>query len=129
MAYTRVTKLPDRYKVVFRNAEGVRVRVMLTQAEFDRKDRDAYVLNAYAPTGRGWEDFDYWFVPYIDTFDTQSKDLEDGTVWEGTDRHGVARVMWKDIGSERQVATADEVIVTRTGDIPDVIERKPSGVR
>lgn len=124
MAYTRATKLPDRYKVVFRNMAGERTRHELTEAEFNRKDRDQFVRDTYAPTGRGWETFDYWFVPFIETFDTPSKDLEEGMVWEGVDRHGIARVKWRDIGKEVEIAKADEVVITRVGDAPEIIERK-----
>lgn len=126
MAYTRATKLQDRYKVVFRNASGTRIRAWLTQSEFERKDRDSYVLSAYAPTGRGWEAFDYWFVPFIETFDTPSGDLEDGMVWEGVDRRGTSRIMWKPAGGGFQSATSNEVTISRSGDVPDVITRKPS---
>lgn len=124
MAYTRATRLPDRYKVVFQNASGARVRAFLTQAEFERKDRDAYVQNAYAPTGRDWQTYHYWFVPYIVTFDTPSGDLEDGMVWEGTNRFGEAQIMWKAPGRGFDCAKPDEIVVTRSGDVPDVIARK-----
>lgn len=126
MAYTLATKLPDRYKVVFRNATKARIRHALSEAEYNRKDRDQYVLNAYAPTGRGWETFDYWFVPFIETFDTPSGDLEDGMVWEGVDKRGVSRIMWKPVGGGFESANSDEVTVSRSGDAPDVIARKPS---
>lgn len=124
MAYTRATKLPDRYKVVFRNAAGARIRAFLTQAEFDRKDRDQYVLNAYAPTGRDWQSYDYWFVPYIETFNTPSGDLEPGMIWEGTDRHGIDRVVWRPLDGERQVAQAGEVVVARAGQTVQDVTRK-----
>lgn len=119
MAYTRATKLADRYKVVFRNTEGDRIRHQLTQSEFDRKDRDAYVLNTYTPAGRGWETFDYWFVPFIETFDTPSKDLEEGMFWEGKNRRGDDVVVWRPEGGVRDIAPKDDVVVS-----DGVIERK-----
>lgn len=122
MAYIQATKLPDRYKVVFRDSNGARIRVQLTQAEFDRKDRDAYVLSAYAPVG--WKSFTYWFVPFIETFDTPSKELEEGMCWEGVNRDGVARVMWREQGGEFECAKPEDVIISRKGDVPDVIARK-----
>lgn len=125
MAYTRANKLPDRYKVVFRNATGERIRHELTQVEFNRKDRDQYVLNAYAPTGRGWETFDYWFVPFIETFDTPSKALEPGMYWEGANRHGESVVVWCPVDGQRNIAKSSDVVVTRTGEIPETIEKKP----
>lgn len=124
MPYVRATKLPDRYKVVFRNAAGERIRHELTQEEFNRKDRDQYVLDTYSPTGRDWRIFDYWFVPFIETFDTPSKTLEPGMYWEGADRHGENVIVWRSIDGQRAIAKSSDVVVTQNGDIPETIEKK-----
>lgn len=120
MAYQRATRLPDRYKVVFRDADGNRQRQFITRAEFERKDRDAYIKAMYSP-GPGWM---FWYVPFIETFDTPSGDLAAGQVWEGTNRHGVDVVVWKDESGDRQISKASDVVVTRKDGIPETIERK-----
>jgi len=131
MAYQSVNRLPDRYKVVFQNAQNARQRVWITADEFTRRDRDAHVLKTYTPSG--WVDFTFWYVPYIETFDTPSRDLESGMVWEGLrdrtnpntkQRQAVPLVMWRDLAGQEEEASADEVVMTRNGGVVETIVRK-----
>lgn len=128
-----VDRLPDRYKVVFRNAVGARQRVFITEEEFDRPDRDAYIKQAYGPQGKDWEAYMFWFVPYIETFDTPSNDLEPGMVWEGErnrvdkrtqNRSTIPLVMWRDDQGYYHEANPDELVLTRKNGKIEKVERK-----
>lgn len=137
MALIHVERLPDRYKVVFRNAAGDRQRVFITEAEYLRPDRDQYIKKTYGPTGRDWESYMWWYVPFIDTFDTPSQDLEPGMVWEGvrersdpkTQRRVAATlVVWRDeSGNLLEAKPADLDIVRKDGKI-ETVTKKRQGV-
>lgn len=124
MALQRIERLPDRFKVVFQNNAGERVRVWITEEEYLRKDFNQYIVENYAPTGPSWRSYRFWPVPYIYTFDTPTKDLRDGEIWEGVDRHGVDRIVWKTIGKEQGFERADDVVMTLNGDVIESVEKK-----
>lgn len=130
MALIKVNRLPDRFKVIFQNRKtGERFRTHITKEEFERPDRDEYIEQAYSP-GPGYY---FWFVPFIETFDTPSGDLEVNCVWEGVRkrvdpidkrRKDANIIMWKDENGVLQEDAPEKLVVTRNGDTVESVNRK-----